>query len=149
MNLKKFEFKNRPLSWYIVSVPYMIVFFIFLSTIIFLSVGFYLRIVFSLLLVKIVHHIFTKGMKSVRFLDSTVEVLHYNGKVTSIELSNIEAIESRKFTFYQLYNTNVVRYKKGSKIKQIIHFYCPDETLDDFKAYLSGRKIRYKNIGYE
>lgn len=149
MNFSKFHFKNGPLYWSILTMPFIIGGCSFVSVIIFLSVGFYVRILFVLLLIKIFHTILAKGMKSVKFLESTVEVQHYNLKTTSIPLVNIEAIEARKFTFYQIHYTNVVRLKKNSQIKLNIRFYCPDELLEEFKTYLSERNIRYIVVCFE
>jgi predicted membrane protein len=148
MNTQKFQFYKQPKYWTLISVPLLIVFFSFLVLILFYLLGIYLKILLTLVLFKILHHIYTKGVKKIIFNCDAIHVVHYNGKTTMIDYSEVNCIEARKFSLYQTYYTNVVRYKKNSKIKQVIHFYCPVELLSDFTNFLNEKLIIYKKIGY-
>jgi hypothetical protein len=99
-----------------------------------------------LLVAKIFHFIYTKTNKKVCFNDDFMELVHLNGKSTLIDLKTISGITARKFTFYQIHDTNIVHYRKDALLKRNVTFHIPSDQFESFQNYLIEKSIKYKQI---
>lgn len=142
----KFEFNEMPTYELIFKVPFVILFFGFLFIGIAKVGGLYVSIVLILVLAKIIHFIYTKTNKKVCFNEDNMELVHLNGKSTLIDLKTIAGITARKFTFYQIHDTNIIHYKKDALFKRNVTFHIPSDEFESFQNYLKENSIKYKQI---
>jgi hypothetical protein len=144
MKKENFIFLRQPRIVTTILVPFLFAFFAFIFLGLFKFSNIYLKIILILVTIKILHHIITKGVYRLCFNGQKMEVVHFNRKSSLFNLNDIEFIECKRFSFTDFNDTHVVRFKKDARIKQVVHFYCPTDELDDFRDYLKNNLVKYR-----
>ena len=148
--MKKYRFEFDPMPTYekIIKFPMIILLIAFIYAIIIKVGSVFAGILFGLFLLKSSHTLYTKAAKKICFSETHLTLVHFNGKITEFSLDDIAGIMARKYTSYQIHDSNVVHFKKHIVYKRAATFYIPSTIHMAFMDFLKEKNIKYRNIGF-